>query len=352
MWYYDEVVIRDPLALLLEDEPSNLERDKERARHTLQSLSYFQQAVDDGYVLFAGASLSTPLPDTRPPIAEALARDVAVSAALRLATYCGHVVRPDQKGTPTHVFQFRLDSGECFHLKWHIKGTGREWVSGPSIIVGETTPAVEPEELRGLLGEHDPWKHAERLFPREIHKTIASLARAQQFGGAALFDREVDGVILSRAGMDLTPEQQTPIRLLKLALPYVQGIPPERLSALRAKIPRAFLDFRGALAEVIFEAQREGAIDYREIRMRAESRIQPQLRALDAEMKASIKSSKILYLGVPLVSAVGVLAGLTLGVPASVLLGVGVTGAVGTVKGVADSVKAVEKAKGHPCYFL
>jgi hypothetical protein len=73
---------------------------------------------------------------------------------------------------------------------------------------------------------------------------------------------------------------------------------------------------------------------------------------IDSEINGSLKKAKILYLGYPLVSGLGILTGALLSAPIVALIGLGVAGAIGAVKTLAEDQETREKAKRHPFYFL
>ena len=139
---------------------------------------------------------------------------------------------------------------------------------------------------------------------------------------------------------------------MNLLLPYVEGIPPERLSQLRIKMPTAFLDFRQQLHHVVSETVTQGDITYEGLKIKVDRYILPMLRQLESEQKAALTKGKISGIGLSLVSTAAILAGSYLAIPAAGLLASGFTGAAAVVKSIAEMQSAKSKAEGHPFYFL
>ena len=69
-------------------------------------------------------------------------------------------------------------------------------------------------------------------------------------------------------------------------------------------------------------------------------------------MNSTLKKSRILGYGIPIISGTAMLAGGALAAPITSILAFGVAGTVGGVKAAADYTEAHEKIKSHPFYFL
>lgn len=70
-----------------------------------------------------------------------------------------------------------------------------------------------------------------------------------------LFNRRLDELVLVK----ISPQTNTKSYAndyYKLILPFVNGIPPEKLLELRSKIPSAFLDFRSLMFEIIHDFEK------------------------------------------------------------------------------------------------
>jgi hypothetical protein len=128
----------------------------------------------------------------------------------------------------------------------------------PTQIVGEVLPEATSEEIQAVAGE-DIQTEARKLYEREISCPIYSAGMASLLNAAVLFDHEVDGLILSKAGTPHVDDwrQASVMRPLQLALPYLAGVPFERLIEIREAIPDAFLEFRASMFQIVRRTEKE-----------------------------------------------------------------------------------------------
>jgi len=193
------------------------------------------------------------------------------------------------------------------------------------------------------------------IFKTEIERAILSTSQAYGLGSAVLFDREVDSQILSRSGSVLdSKHQMSTVGLLNLLVPYIKGLPPERLTELREKMPSAFIDFRGILLHVVTEAISKGETTQVQLQEKIERQLLPSLRQLQSEQRAALIKAKREIIGTSAIWALATLAGSYLAGPSSSLFVLGATSgaAAAVVKSIAELGSANKKAEGHPFYFL
>jgi hypothetical protein len=352
LWYMDEVIVRDPLEEHTNNlQPADLEPTKTAIRQTLQVLNMFREAIDSGYLLLYGpASVPPPSPEPPPEIAELL-RSKDLVEELDQAVVYGMERRPDSQGRDWIVYQATLESGGL--MGWrseNLSGTA----TSPAIMVGEELPRTTREELQKYLGEklNDQLR---ALYPREIHRTLRSLAVAESMNSAVMFYRPVDAAIVSAAdGATLDEWRQTAaIGSFNLALPYVEGVPHERLVDLRKSMPQAFLDFRARMAEITIRAMKDDPMHASELaRLAVQREVLPQLRGLQGEMDAVTRKMRIAGIGIPAVSATAILAGAVAGLSAQTLLQFAVGGGAALVASVLPIVGDHAKAKANPFWFL
>jgi hypothetical protein len=352
VWYLDEIIIRDPVRIMVQRSDKTIESDKLETIQLLQSLSRFRPVIDNGYILFAGSyvlqSIET---DIYSDIANSLIEHPEIYSALKHATYYGYTTRKDSQGQDTSVYQLKLDSGGLFGFG-PMTIPGGKSVATPAIKIGERLPYIPQEQFQKIV-KIDLKMTMKGTYLTEIKRTLSLIDMAHSLGAAIVFDRPLDQIILSHAGLKLSPEKQmATCGILNLSLPFIKGIPPERIAEIRDEMPMAFLDFRSKLFEIVSEGLKYGITASDELRIYVEKEITPQIRLLDSELNGAIKKAKILYLGYPLVSGLGILTGAIFSAPITALIGLGVAGTIGTVKTYADDQETKEKAKGHPFYFL
>lgn len=366
MWYLDEIIIRDRIRYYLDHPQKDIEDDKAAIRNELQFLSPFRQAIEAGYVLFAGPSLIKGLPggphlsEDAKEMTEPILQLPEIMEAFRRQIHFGYMKPEDDKVKRAvwlaHLYQLKSDSQAGIYI---VQAThdptqpiklGIQMRGGP---LYHTLPRIDSHKLEEIIGDDLFGPKHKHFFLSEIHRTLMSFLTAQKLGAAVLFDRELDGLILSRAALHMNRDQQLATAgVLDTLLPYMRGLPPEHLLELREEIPEAFLDFRGQLFELVSEATSGGVGSKEELQIRVDNKIKPQIRHLESELTAALKKARARYVGVTLVTALAVLSGSILSVPTGVLLGAWLAGAGGVTHAIAEAEGAREKPKGYPFYFL
>ena len=123
------------------------------------------------------------------------------------------------------------------------------------IVLCSELPQIAPKDLSSKINAN-PYEEIRRHYPVEVQATLELASVARSLGSAALYDRKVDGLVLSglpmEAGTDL--QQTAVVGGLKMALPYVDGLAPERLLDLRRRADTAFRAFRQFMAEQVSAA--------------------------------------------------------------------------------------------------
>jgi hypothetical protein len=352
VWYVDEMILADPIALALESPSGNLEARKQRCRDILEVVSRFREPIDDGLLLFLGSTVFPSPPPEATAMATSLVGDSDLVSALRAALRFGSIMRPDSAGNPTVLYQVTLDSG-CL-LGWQMQPVRTGTVTSPAITIGEKFPVIGRDRLVEILGRDPLVGHDEdQFFAREISRTLVLAHRAEQFGAAILFDREVDSLILRKAPAHVCPTRQTAtVEVLNFALPYVNGIPPERMMSLRHNMPHAFKEFRGKMLDIVNEASaaRTGLPD--EFHARVDRETARLVQSLDAELGSALTKAGILRLGLPLIGGIAALLGWIIGTPTTAPLASLAAGAIGGLKAHADMSAAEKRSASHPFYFL
>lgn len=191
-------------------------------------------------------------------------------------------------------------------------------------------------------------------YPIEFIEILHYLRIGTELNSPVLFDRKLDELVL--ANIESFEKEKTSINVdsyYKLTLPFVDGIPPERLLDLRTNMPNAFLDFRNSMFEIIFDLQKNGF--QKEIfELKIHQRVNPLLSKLDTEMKNSLLKAKVLGIGVPIVSGLGAWGLWQVGVDASKIasLILGGAGIPAEMKVITDRLVDRNTSKLNPFYYL
>lgn len=354
LWYLDEIVVRDPISTSLP--PSNIEDQrnedaKARVREYLQVLNRFRQSIDSGYLLLAGSDLIPSLGDTPPAqVQELLSRPDLVSE-LDQAVRFGLERRLDEQGREWTIFDAHLDSESIFW--WHLPGPVSTGPS-PAIRVGEVLPVSSASELSAIL-KQDIYDQVRSFYPREVQRTLHAVGVAASLDAAILFDRQVDPAVISIVGNPAAdPKKQAlTVASINLILPYLHGVPPDRLLDLRSAVPEAFYEFRAHIADIVSGAMKEDPEKAPELaRLAAQRELWPSVRKLQLEMEAASRKARILGYGLPVVLATGALIGKLAGVDSWPLISTLLVGAAAAVQAAAGFSAEQTKAQINPFYFL
>jgi hypothetical protein len=281
VWYLDEIIIRDPLRILAERPTRDIENDKIEAIQLLQFLSRFYSALSNGYILFAGPQvLESRKTDVYTNIAGSLLELPEIRSALEQSTYYGYTTRKDSEGRDTSIYQLKLDSGGIFGWGSMSIGGGKS-VATPAIRIGETLPTVTLEQLQKTVNL-DFRQMMRGAYITEIKRTLALVDTASDLGAAIIFDRQLDQLILDNAGAKLSDQKQVATcGILNLSLPFIKGMPPERVADIREEMPMAFLDFRAKLLDIVTECLKSGIDASDELQRRVQEQLAPNLTVID-----------------------------------------------------------------------
>jgi len=350
-WYLDEVIIRDPFFSIFDLYEENKEFAKYKLRSTLQFIAQFSGLIESEYVFLTGSKILDNVPEKPSQLAKVIFSDEGIREELKKISQWGY---SETKNGNSFAHELRLLTGNVISMGSNVDiPPGGMWES-PTIDTVNGLPSIDFKELSKKLGK-DLIELHEDMFLKEIQRPIYIATNAQKMNAAVLFpdSRPIDQMILQKAEVELQPNKQlASVQALNVALPFVSGIPSDRLMDIRNSSPTAFIDFRSKIADIIIEATGDSMPSQDYLHHRVSKEIIPTLGALEHEMNGAIKRCGIMGIGVPLVAGTGILIGNVIGVPAHLLLGGAIAGALPGVSSLADSVQTRNKAKGHPGYFL
>ena len=351
-WYFDELLVADPLRghCGIAD-PDLREEAKVKLSHNLGLLLTLRKPVESGYILLAPSVRMRPPEAQSPQVCVDLSTDPDVQGALDQAVSYGMERRSNAEGLEFLVWESRLD--HVFTKGWYgtvPPGT----TTTPLVRVDERFKACERAALEALLGRSLNGV-LRPSYAREIEWTIATAQHANKLAAAVFFDREAHAVILARSPSlaDQHARNAQTIAPLSLSVPYLQGVPPDRLIELRESQPLAFLEFRRRLADHVRRATESTSVVANEqLAADIERDIVPQVRELDAEMRAAAAKARIVGIGLPVITSMGALIGAKLGLPSYLAVSGALTGMVPAVMAIAERSARVEQLASKPYYFL
>ncbi|TAK60554.1 MAG: hypothetical protein EPO24_06585 [Bacteroidetes bacterium] len=350
-WYFDEIVIGDPLGYLKGFPVEYCIDRKEHLWDLLHGLWTNRRAIEAGYLLFASSSIRGSRTEEIPAIVSSIATDLEIKNALREHVYFGYKELIDGAGDTWKVVQIKMDVGLVYSVEIHGNKQPGKVFNSPNFPLEELFPRTQFEKVSQELKSH-AFGALDKIFPQEIHRTIHALNQAMRLNATVLYDRNVDALIINKIeGEKPDLKRQRIKEAFNLTLPFVSGIAPEYLMELREHIPAAFIEFRLRMMEFVLKSQKEGGYDEDEIKLIVEKEIMSHIRPLEAEMKAAIKKASLRSIIVP-VTSLGILAGTILDFPYALLLSLGIGGVYDAIKTNAEKTETEEKLKGNPFYFL
>lgn len=350
-WYLDEIIIRDPISGILKSLEDNPEEAKLHLRHHLQFIFQYRSLIENGFILLAGATTLDDVPESPTPFAESLFADSKVRSEMEKIARWGYVEKEDGTG---FAYQLKLPVGGFIKMVPTVNiPSGEGWAS-PVIDFRDGLPEIDYQDLQLKLNKNLIEENRD-IFLGELQIPILSASNAHKMGAALMLtpERAVYGTILDKSGTKLeTNRQAASVQALNLTLPYVSGIPLDRLLDVRYAAPGAFTDFRSRIADIVINATGEDAPTQAYLKHQVAKEIDPLIGSLESEMESTLKRAGIIGLGVPIIAGTGILTGSILGVPISYLLAAAAGGAISSLGAFATSEEAKAKAKGHPGYFL
>jgi len=351
LWYFDEILVRDPLVRHIQAEPEgNLHNTKQSLVQVLGVLNHFRESIESGYILLAGPAVAPPRPGEPPEIVSKLLKGRELEAELDETVRFGVEARSDEQGREWHIWTAELDWTGTFG--WHIEQLSGGGAS-PPITVGERLPQVSAARMSEIL-KSDVFQMVRDLYPLEIHGVLHEAAVASRVDSVFLSDRKVDASVLAHADVQFSPTRQAAtVGGFNLVVPYLHGVPAGCLGELRDAIPQAFLDLRSRVADIMVRASRDDPGNASEVaRVLAEREIQPALNQLGAELEAASRRAKVLGTGLPVAVLTGALLARAFGVGLDVLLAALLPSGFAVADAAAEYHAAQKKATASPFYFL
>lgn len=307
-WYYDEVVVYDPVIFEIDYfKTDNIEESKQNLLELLRFLYTLKDSINGGFLLFGSY-------DRLAKVNQEVNND-AFESLLSIAE-----IREECDKT---VQVFRMDNRDSrakdyyqIRTYYRNKQTIFPVVSDYSKLRTEEGFAVWFDFVKSdythltldtikELGIYDRvFDGIKDDYPIEIKEILTYVDIGSSINTPILFNRKLDELVLNNLSVNRNKISSRAIDNYNLILPFVNGIPSERLFDLRQKMPAAFSDFRNTMFEIIYDIEKNNVErDMMEIKIK--QKINPILKNLDAEIKNTITNAKIMGIGAPIISGLG-----------------------------------------------
>ena len=309
-WYYDELIIYDPIFFEINHfKTGNNEEDKTKLRLLLSFLNSLKDSINEGFLLFGSY-------DTFATTNKQLEENKfeALLSVPELREECDRLVQVYKMvgadGKEKSYFQVR-----CFYrnkqtffpvIQDFEKIKSEEGFSITYDLIGSNYIPLTIEETKqgGFYDRvYDDFKED---YPAEFREVLNYIDIGSSIKTPILFNRKLDELILSNISPKEKIIKSKANDYYKLFLPFIDGIPANRLFEIRAKMPAAFLDFRNLMFEIIYDYEKSG-VEQEVLELKIQQKINPLLRKLESEMKNSVTKTIVIGAGLPLVSGIGAL---------------------------------------------
>lgn len=350
VWYYDEIIVADPLRGMMMKEERNvieIQDDKKYVYEVIQFLKRFQDSIEEGFVLL---SSDNAFPKFEDDIKENksyldLIEDKEVLTELEKLIDIGiqkldgkniNGVIAEYRGLRTMKFVPTTNKAEAFmsFVDKYERGT--------------------PEDLE-RLGMRDMIEgDMRKSFVYDIGSITSNLLIAENFKSHAMFSRKLDEAVLRKLNMNVNNyKSDYNNTAFKVTLPFVSGIPTERLVELRMKMPNIFEDFRHHMAELVLKIQEEEKDNPEMVNYKVKGEINKQLIQFEKEQNIALKRTKVIGIGTPVLSLLGTLAIQTFGIDLNNLMLIS-GGAISATEltTLYNYLKNKEEAKANSLYYL
>ena len=350
VWYFDEVIIHDPIGADIQID--DLEKSKIKLVENLQLLTQFRTHLDKGYVLLAGESLLETHFDPKDEAVIALLQNERLRDILDRSAKFGLMQQSDDYGKWT-TFQIELSLGRYGAGSTQVKQAGHPIPLSP-FDIGGVFPEISLEEALPLLPER--WR--DNLYPVELARLLNSFETARLMGSGVMFDRLLPETLVNELRL-LVPSESARLASVdsfKISLPYLEGVSPEKLMDARESTPDGFKEFRSTMYQLVKEASASGKdVSSGEFQSEVDRIVLPQVRSLESELKSLAQRKKLLARGAFAIPGIGVLAGAILGLSPTVLVPLALGGGAGVGIALKEWIDAAAKQtqqESHTFFFV
>lgn len=358
VWYYDEIIVCDPIMQLICSDDADNEQRKYNLQELLSILKKYKDSIEGGYLLFAGDNIfpsktgafenDSKLLVEIPQVLDAFEQysvmvkksspinDNADDNLTQLEIYYDGLwgnVKTMGMYIPPHVFNSnKLANGVCYDFMTPYEILSRD----------ELVRFNKEDMLKSLTNE----------FCKDISVVLEAITNSQRFDTPILFYRNSDCV----AAQNYSTQNQnmvTDTTVYDCIVPYLENIPAERLFEVRNNIPTAFKDFRAHLFDFVLRTMKNTDNPI-EIKHSIDREMNTLMRKLNSEMTNANRKWNYQGLAAPVIMLTGSLGLFSSGIDYSQLVST-LLGSGGLIQGLntwSDIKSDKDKASLNPVYFL
>lgn len=358
VWYYDELIVCDPVLQLINSDTADKEQKKYNLQELLSFLKKCKDSIDGGYLLFAGNNIFPSKTGAFENDSKILVEMPQVLDAFE--QYCRMAKKPspindnpNDNLTQLEIFYEGL-WGDIRTMGMYIPphlSNANKLKNG--IFYDFMTPyqRLTRDELISFNKE-DMLSSLKNEYSKDITVVLEAITNAQRLNTPVLFYRNSDCV----AAQNYSTQNKNLVvdtTVYDCLVPYVENIPAERLFDIRNNIPTAFTDFRAFLFDLVIKTMKS-TDNPAVFKHRIDSEISSLMRKLNSEMENARRKWTFQGVASPVVMLTGSLGLFSSGIDYSQLLST-LLGSGGLIQGLktwSDSKSDKDNASLNPVYFL
>ena len=362
VWYYDELILTDPVIDAINNPLPDKENQKNRLQNLLRFIYDFRESVHGGYILFAGDHIVPNKTNQFLSASEKMVNDKDVLVWFERSTLLGQKPSPINSNPADNLIQLNSQydgmwgdySNMGMYIPPHVFNSGK---LSNGVMYDFSTPfsRLTKEELI-KYGKQDIIDGLKKEYARDIAVVLETLTNAQRLNAPVLFYRDVDCEVAKRYSIEnpsISNKLVANTSVYDYSLPFMEGVPSERLFEIRTQAPDAFIEFRELLSKVVYETMK-ATDDPREIKYRIDKEVKAYQRKLGIEMESAKRKWNFHGVAAPIILGLGSLHLYSSGIDYSSLLGtmIGGGGLIKSLTTWADVKSDRRKAEVNPVYFL
>lgn len=292
VWYYDELILGDPILEVINYDKGDLEEKKQNLQRLFRLLKNCRSSIDNGYLLFAGENLTPRKTGQFEKESNIIINDPKVLESFQNISMMVKKPSPINNNPADNLTQIEIIYQG---LSEEVRKMGMYFPPHVNNIEnlsdGVFYDFVTPYErlTRAELIAFDKGDMLETLkeqYRKDISIVLETISNAQRLNSPVLFYRDVD-CTAAKSYAAVNSQKNSKIiadtSVYNCVVPYIDGIPPERLSDVRDEIPDAFKDFRAFLSDLVIKTMKNSD-NPEEIKQKINSEINSMLRKLNTEI--------------------------------------------------------------------
>lgn len=362
VWYYDELIISDPVLQVINSDNTTSENKKYNLQELLSFLKSCSEIIDSGFLLFSGDNLTPNKTGLFDAESKNLVNVPQVLDAFEQISIMAQKPSPINENTADNLTQLEV----FYDGLWGEIRTMGMYI--PPHILNENKlnneihydfmkpyQRLTKEELV-CFNKANMLESLKREYSKDISIVLETITNAQRLNSPVLFYREADCIAAKNyaaSNNNGVIDLLTETTVYDCLLPYIQGIPAERLFDVRNQIPEAFIDFRAFLFELVMMTMRS-TDNPAEIKFKLDNEISKKMRQLSIEMKNAKSKWRFQGVAAPLIMLTGSLTLLSSGIDYSKLLStfLGSGGLIQSLNTWSNVSADKNKSSLNPVYFL